>query len=58
MFAKCYIKTFDGNKFHEYQVFWNLKMEWEALVIYPNNKCSHSFQAFPLGQKCEKLIQH
>jgi hypothetical protein len=21
---------FDGNKFHEYQAFWNLEGEWEA----------------------------
>jgi len=49
---------FDGSKFREYQVFWNLKVEWEALVIYPNNKCSQSFQTFLLGQKCEELIQH
>jgi hypothetical protein len=51
-------KHFDGDKFHEYQMFWNFKVEWETLVIYPNNKCYHTFQAFPLGQKCEKLVQH
>jgi hypothetical protein len=27
---------FDGNKFHEYQAFWNLEKEWDALVIYSN----------------------
>ncbi len=33
-------------------------MELEALVIYPNNKCSRFFQAFPLNEKCEELVQH
>jgi hypothetical protein len=51
-------KHFDGNKFPEYHAFWNLEGEWEALVICPNNKCSHYFQTFPPTRKCEKLLQH
>ncbi len=38
---------FDGSKFREYQAFWNHEGEWEALVICPNNICSHSFRTFP-----------
>jgi hypothetical protein len=34
---------FDGSKFRECQAFWNLEGGWEAFVICPNNKCSHSF---------------
>ncbi len=44
---------FDGSKFCKYQAFWNPEGEWEAPVICPNNKCSHSFRAFPPTQKCE-----
>jgi hypothetical protein len=49
---------FDGNKFPKCQAFWNPKREWEALVICPNNKCSHFFQTFLPAQKCEELFQH
>ncbi len=56
--AEVIKERFDGSKFHEYQAFWNPEGEWEALVICPSSKCSHSFQTFLTIQKCEKLLQH
>jgi len=49
---------FDGNKFCEYQAFWDPEAEWEVLIICNKKACFHASKTFPPSKRCDEVIQH
>jgi hypothetical protein len=47
---------FDGNKFCEYQVFWDLETKWEVCIICPKKACFHASKTFPQSKQCDEVI--